>query len=276
MKVTLRVFLLITGMIAPVIGVSAGEWQLVWSDEFNHQGLPDKTKWDYEVGFVRNHESQYYTRERQENARVENGNLVIECKKEHLQPEQGKSVEYTSASLTSRTNWLYGRIEMRAKLPEGKGVWPAFWTLGTNRTQVGWPGCGEMDIMEFVGKDANHIHGTVHYAVDGKHHSNTGKLETARPFDDFHIYAVEWYSDRIDFYFDNQKYHTVQINDAGKGGNNPFRKPHYLIVNLALGGSWGGPFDDAMLPKQYLIDYIRIYKQRPLLRRIADWFGRLF
>ena len=258
----MKIFLLMIGLMAPAPGVSAEDWKLVWSDEFNYQGLPDKTKWDYEEGFVRNHESQYYTRERKENARVENGNLVIECRKEHFQPKGNQAVEYTSASLTSKLSWQYGRIEMRAKLPQGKGVWPAFWTMGTNRTQVGWPRCGEVDIMEFVGKDTNHIHGTAHYAVDGRHQSDGGKLETASPFDDFHLYAVEWYPDRIDFFFDKIKYHTVRLDQAGSGEGNPFRKPHYLLVNFAMGGSWGGPFDDATLPQQYLINYIRVYQHK--------------
>ena len=244
----------------PPAATNTAAWKLVWSDEFNYQGLPDKTKWAYEEGFVRNHENQYYTRERSENARVENGSLVIECRKEHFQPAGHEAVEYTSASLTSRASWLYGRLEMRAKIPQGNGVWPAFWTLGANRGQVGWPRCGEIDIMEFVGKDPTHIHGTVHYSLDGKHQSDGGKWETASPFDGFHIYAVEWYPDRIDFFFDQHKYHSVPLGKADDRGENPFHKPHYLLVNFALGGSWGGPIDDANLPQQYLVDYIRVYQ----------------
>jgi beta-glucanase (GH16 family) len=151
---------------------------------------------------------------------------------------------------------------VRAKLPQGKGVWPAIWTLGTNITNVGWPVCGEIDIMEFVGKKTNSIHGTMHYAVGGKRQSDGGRLEATRPYDDFHTYAVEWYPDRVDFYFDNRKYHTVLVDKAGKGEDNPFRNPHYLLINFALGGSWGGPIDEAILPQKYLIDYVRIYKQK--------------
>lgn len=237
-------------------------WQLVWSDEFNNPGLPDTNKWGYEKGFVRNHESQYYTRARLENARAENGHLILECRKEHLVLAGTNSVEYTSASLTSKTNWLYGRFEMRAKLPQGQGVWPAFWTKGSNDIQVGWPRCGEIDIMEFVGKDPDHIHGTVHYSAKGKHQANTGEWKTFRPFDRFHIYAVEWYSDRIDFFFDDRKYFTFNTDEAGASVENPFCKPHYLLVNLALGGSWGGSFDDAIFPCQYVIDYIRVYQRK--------------
>jgi len=247
----------------PPFSTNSQSWKLVWSDEFKSPGLPDQSKWDYEVGFVRNHESQYYTRQRTENARVEHGKLIIECRKEAFQALDGKLAQYTSASLTSRPSWLYGRIEMRAKIPRGKGVWPAFWTLGADRAQVGWPRCGEIDIMEFVGKDPNHIHGTVHYPVDGKHESDGGKWEAASPYDGFHVYAVEWYPDRIDFFFDHQNYHTTPLSKAGEGAGNPFRKPHNLLVNFALGGAWGGQIDDANLPQQYVIEYIRVYQVNP-------------
>jgi beta-glucanase (GH16 family) len=242
--------------------VDAEDWKLVWSDEFNYQGLPDPTKWDYEEGFIRNHESQYYTRARLENARVEDGHLVIECRKEHFTPTNHAPVEYTAASLVTQNkeSWQYGRIEVRAKLPHGAGVWPATWMLGTNITQVGWPRCGEIDIMEFVGKEPKGIHGTVHYAIDGKHQSDGGKLETNRPWDDYHIYAVEWTPERMDFYFDQTKYHTVLVDKANQGAGNPFRAPQYLILNFALGGDWGGPIDDAVLPQQFLIDYVRVYQ----------------
>jgi beta-glucanase (GH16 family) len=242
--------------------VNAEDWKLVWSDEFNYSGLPDKTKWDYEEGFVRNHESQYYTRARLENTRVEDGHLVIECRKEHFTPTNHAPVEYTAASLVTqnRENWQYGRIEVRAKLPHGLGVWPAIWTLGTNITQVSWPRCGEIDIMEFIGKEPNGIHGTIHYAIDGKHQSDGGMLETNRPWDDYHIYALEWTPERMDFYFDQTKYHTVLVDKANQGAGNPFRAPQYLILNFALSGDWGGPIDETVLPQQFLIDYVRIYQ----------------
>jgi beta-glucanase (GH16 family) len=240
----------------------AEKWKLVWSDEFDYQGLPDKTKWDYEEGFVRNDESQYYTRARLENARVEHGQLIIECRKEHFTPANHAPVEYTSASLVTqnKASWQYGRIEVRAKLPQGKGVWPAIWTLGTNISQVGWPASGEIDIMEFVGKETNNVHGTVHFAAEGKHQSDSGVMETAKPYDGFHVYAIEWTPDRIDFYFDSHKYHTVFTDKAGQGEDNPFRKPHYLLINFALGGGWGGPINETVLPQKYVIDYVRVYK----------------
>ncbi len=244
-------------------GARAGEWKLVWSDEFNYGGLPDKTKWNYEEGFVRNHEIQYYTRKRLENARVENGMLILECRKEHFTPPHHRPVEYTAASIhTQKTaSWKYGRIEVRAKLPSGKGVWPAIWTVGADRSKVGWPACGEIDIMEFIGRLPDKIHGTIHYGVDGKHKSDTGSLTTAKPWEDFHVYAIEWHPDRIDFFFDQQKYRTVLLDQAGKGEANAFRLPHFLRLNFAFGGDWSGAVDDAVLPQKFMIDYVRVYSE---------------
>lgn len=254
--------------------VPATEWKLVWSDEFDYTGLPDKTKWDYEEGLVRNFEGQYYQRERLENSRVENGVLVIEGRKEPVRNPLYKTsptdwirerefAQYTAASLITlgKASWRYGRIEVRAKLPQGKGVWPAIWMLGTNFKEIGWPLCGEIDIMEFVGHDPNHIHGTVHYDVDGKHTFKGNKIETQAPFNDFHVYAIEWFEDRIDFFFDEKKYNTFLIDEAGKGEDNRFRKPFFLLINLALGGAWGGEIDDSIFPQKYLIDYVRVYEQ---------------
>ena len=269
--------LLLTGAIAGT-PVGAAEWRLRWSDEFNTAGLPDKAKWDYETGFVRNNELQLYTRDRRENARVENGHLVIEGRKERFanplfqpggDPKRKRRTatavaDYTSASLITegKASFLYGRVEVRAKLPQGRGVWPAIWMLGTSHQTIGWPRCGEIDIMEFVGKDPDHVHANVHFSKDGKHASKGAKLNTPAPYGDFHLYAVEWFPDRMDFFFDAQKYFTFQLDDAGAGADNPFRQPCYLLINLALGGAWGGPMDDAVLPQQYLIDYVRVYEAR--------------
>jgi len=261
---------------APATGSAPGsKWELVWSDEFDHDGLPDPAKWSYEEGFIRNHEQQYYTRERKENARVENGMLIIEGRKEQFKnpryrPGSSNSrsadeyAQYTAASLITygKASWLYGRIEVRAKLPHGLGVWPAIWMLGDNHKSVGWPRCGEIDIMEFVGHDPNHVHATVHYSLDGRHKSSGSQLQTPAPYDDFHIYAVEWSKDRMDFFFDNQKYHTFELKAADENGENPFRKPQFLMINLALGGAWGGKIDDAIMPQKYLIDYVRVFKEK--------------
>jgi beta-glucanase (GH16 family) len=250
------------------------KWQLVWSDEFNYRGLPDPRKWTYEEGFIRNHEMQYYTPARKENARVENGMLVIEARQENFQnpqyqansqkwQQQRQVATHTAASLTTldKASWKFGRIEVRAKLPEGKGVWPAIWTLGENCLVVGWPKCGEIDIMEFFGKKPNQIQVNIHYAADRTHVWNGKKLLVHQPSEDFHVYAIEWYRDRIDFFFDETRYYRFIIDSAGEDGDNPFLKPHYLIINLALGGIWGGAIDNTMLPQQYLIDYVRVYKR---------------
>lgn len=261
-------------MLMVLQGAQADKWTLVWSDEFDYEGLPDPAKWGYEVGFVRNQELQYYTQARKENARVENGHLVIEGRKEPFKNPKYKTdaknwqgqrefASYTAASVVTRhkASWKYGRIEVRAKLPQGAGVWPAIWMMGANREKVHWPHCGEIDIMEFVGKSPDVVYGTVHFpGDDGKHRSNGGSLDYNKPYKNFHVYAIEWDEERIEFYFDNKKYHTFKIDQAGEGADNPFRKPHYLLINLALGGSWGGPMDDAVLPQQYLIDYVRVYE----------------
>ena len=248
-------------------------WKLVWSDDFDYEGLPDPSKWDYEEGFHRNNEMQYYTRARKENARVEGGLLIIEGRKEPLRNPQYKAdsnhwaesrefAEYTSASLTSKfaSGWKFGRIEVLAKLPEGKGVWPAIWTLGVNCPQVHWPACGEIDIMEFVGNWPTEIFGTIHYPVDGEYEKQEGKLKGIDLHHDFHSYEIEWQSDRIDFFFDRHRYHTAWLDKAGVGDENPFRKPHFLLLNLALGGSFGGEIDPNFVPQQYLIKHVHIYE----------------
>jgi beta-glucanase (GH16 family) len=134
--------------------------------------------------------------------------------------------------------------------------------MGVNLKEVRWPACGEIDIMEYIGREPDWIHANAHYAIDGKHQSGKGKLQTEKPYLDFHIFALEWYPDRFDYFFDDIKYHTFHLDKAGTGDDNPFRKPQFLLINLALGGSWGGAIDDAMLPQQYLIDYVRVYQEK--------------
>jgi beta-glucanase (GH16 family) len=250
----------------------AAQGRLVWADEFDKPGLPDTNKWRYEVGYIRNNEKQFYTEHRLENARVENGMLVIEGRKEHFKNPKfdpartgrrnnPEFADYTSASINTygKASFKYGRIEVRAKLPHGLGVWPAIWMMGTNRA-VGWPRCGETDIMEFVGHDSNRVHATMHFWKDGKHASKGSRITTNAPYADFHVYAVDWTPEKMDFYFDDKKYFTFDVNLAGEGPDNPFRKPQYLLINLALGGSWGKEIDDSIMPQKYLIDYVRVYE----------------
>lgn len=239
-------------------------WQLVWSDEFNEDGLPNAQWWDFERGYVRNNELQYYTTKRLENCRQENGTLVIEARRD---PSADNPV--TSASLTSRrtASWTYGRFEVRAQLAAGRGTWPAIWMLGDNIGQVGWPQCGEIDIMEFVGYDPDTVHGTVHTA-SYNHVKNTargGSIDSDDLTTSMHVYAVEWEPEEIRFYFDDQLYYTFENDGRGDDATWPFHRPQHLKLNLAIGGIWGGAqgVDDALYPTQFLVDYVRVY-QRPV------------
>jgi beta-glucanase (GH16 family) len=243
---------------APAVTAPPG-FTLVFSDEFEVPGSLDPAKWSYEIGYVRNHEKQYYT-SRSENVRAEGGMLVIEGRKEAY-----LGYGYTSASINTlgRFELRYGRVEVRAKLPTGRGAWPAIWMLGTSRAQVGWPACGEIDIMENVGFDPLRIHASVHTAA--YNHTlgtqKTASVTIARPWDDFHVYATEWYPDRVEVSLDSQRYFTFR--NEGTGARTwPFDKPQYLLINLAIGGSWGGQqgIDDAPFPKRYLVDYVRVYR----------------
>jgi len=239
-----------------------GTWDLVWADEFDYTGLPDPKKWGYEVGYIRNNELQYYTEKREENARVENGTLIIEARKDVV-PDA--IYGYTSASLHTKdtATWTYGRIEVRAKLPHGIGTWPAIWTLGVNIDDVGWPACGEIDIMEHVGHEPGSLHGTVHTQAYN-HVQGTSKgagLYVPNPDEDFHVYAIEWFEDHIDFFIDDRKYFTFKNENTGVDAW-PYDAPQYLILNLAIGGSWGGQYgvDDKIFPQAYYIDYVRVFK----------------
>ena len=231
---------------------------LAWEDQFDGRGLPDPSRWNYEVGLIRNNELQYYTRDRQANARVEDGMLVIESRKEAYE-----GAGYTSASLTSRASWTYGRIEVRAKLPKGRGTWPAIWMLGTNIREVGWPQCGEIDIMEHVGFDPGRIHANIHTRaynhVQGTNKGNS--VLVPQPDDQFHVYESVWTPDRIDVLVDGQRYFTF-AREPGGDAVWPFDKPQYLILNLAIGGSWGGQqgIDESAFPTRFLIDYVRVYR----------------
>jgi beta-glucanase (GH16 family) len=255
------------------------DWELVWSDEFDKEGLPDPSRWSYEEGFVRNRELQYYTVGRTENARVENGHLIITARREQWPNARHQSdaperqwqqhrtqANYTSASLTTRgrAEWTYGRIEVRAQLPGGRGTWPAVWTLGTNMGEVGWPACGEIDIMEYVGHDPGVVHANVHSR--GYNHTRGNgrgaRIEIADAETAFHVYAVEWTPDHLKFFVDDLHYFTLK-NDGTGVDSWPFDAPQFLILNLAIGGAWGGQqgVDDNIFPQRFLIDYVRVYRR---------------
>lgn len=242
-------------------GLLAQQWVQVWGDEFNTPGLPDTASWSYEKGLIRNNESQYYTESRSENARIEDTCLIIEARKESY-----SGAAYTSASLMSRFkgDWLYGRIEVRAKIPTGKGSWPAIWMLPSNNLYGGWPYSGEIDIMENVGYDPLAIVTTVHfYGTDGSGHQSNG-TSTFRntPWEVFYTYAIEWTPEQIDWYIDDIKVHTYYKPSQADWRLWPFDERFYLILNLAIGGTWGGieGIDPAIFPLKYYIDYVRVYK----------------
>ncbi len=268
----------------PRPGDKDGEWTLVWSDEFNTPGAPSPKKWTYEEGLVRNREEQYYTKNKRQNARVENGCLVIEARREPVKnpkydknaPEKNwqkstKAMEYTSASLTTegRASWQYGKVEVRAKLPKGQGSWPAIWMMGDNRSRVNWPLCGEIDIMEHVTSSPGTIYGTSHWkGADGEtaHKKKGFTIKGENLTEDFHVYGIEWDKDSLTYFLDGKPYGTFHLSEADDAkGENSFRKPFYLLINLALGGQWGGAVqkDKDPFPRQYLIDYVRVYQKNP-------------
>ncbi len=251
------------------------QYKLVWSDEFDYNGAHDTTKWSYEEGFKRNREEQWYQKE---NASCRNGLLVIEAKKEqrnHPGFIQGssdwiasrKKITYTSASINTlgKQHWKYGIFEIRARIPVGEGLWPAFWTLGTSKE---WPSNGEIDIMEYYRGNilANIATGTdqrwkAHWFGKTKAVKDLGGKAWA---DQFHIWRMVWDEDAITLYVDDMEMLHVpmdQLVNRDGTGFNPFTQPHYLLLNLALGGINGGTIADKLLPAKYEIDYIRVYQK---------------
>ncbi len=246
-------------------------WVLKWSDEFNIDGVPDSTKWGNEIGFLRNAELQYFTA-RPENVRVAGGNLIIEARKEVMDITGAQNAwgatttKYTSASLTTqgKAAWTYGRIDIRAKIPTGRGMWPALWTLGTNLNTTPWPKCGEIDILESVGWDVDAAHASIH-TNDQNHMINT-EFSTPTWINNigatYHIYGIEWDSAKIAFFVNGRQVSVFNNNGNGEDAW-PFFRDQYLIINAAVGGSWGGVegVDDSLFPQQMLVDYVRIYQK---------------
>ena len=236
-------------------------YKLLWSDEFDGKEINLKN-WTYDLGAGGwgNGEAQYYTN-RPENARIEDGMLVIEALQEKYEDSY-----YTSARLKTQglQTFQYGRIEARVKVPAGKGLWPAFWMLGSNFPTAGWPDCGEIDIMEYIGKEPDLVMGTLHGpGYSGALGFSQWNRQTFNIADDFHTYAVDWQTDRIDWYFDGQLYHTVKREDVGQR-EWVFDQPFFIILNLALGGQLPGPIGlDVTFPKQYLVDYVRVFEKTP-------------
>ena len=255
------------------------DYALVWADEFDTDGAPDPKNWTYESGFVRNNELQWY---QPDNARVEKGMLIIEARRER-KSNPGYQVaatdwrrsrefaEYTSASLTTRGlhAWQDGRIEMRARIDTRGGLWPAFWTLGVTG---GWPRNGEIDIMEYYGGNllANAAWGSAQRgrAVWDDSRTPLGSLGDPNWSSRFHVWRMDWNENQIAIAVDGRVLKTVEpartVNEDGSG-TNPFHQPHYLIVNLAIGGTQGGDPSATAFPARYEIDYIRVYQRRSTL-----------
>ncbi|WP_229731884.1 glycoside hydrolase family 16 protein [Psychroflexus planctonicus] len=226
---------------------------LVWSDEFDLDGAPDPSIWNFEIGNGNggwgNQESQYYT---DENAIVEDGMLKITAK-----AESTNGFDYSSSRLNTLDNFdfEYGRIEVRAKLPEGGGTWPAIWMMGANFPEVGWPECGEIDIMEHRGNDQDQIHGTLHFP-DNSGGNAVGQTTIVEGVsNEFKNYTVEWDDEQIQFAVDNQVYHTFQ-----NSSEIPFNSPFFIILNVAMGGTFGGDIDPAFQESTMEVDYVRVYQ----------------
>lgn len=251
------------------------DWQLVWSDEFNSSEI-DQNNWTFEIGNGAdkgipgwgNNELEYYT-DSSENAYIENGSLIIQA----LEEEKTFTVNnteyttgYTSARMITegKVSTTYGRIEASVKVPSDQGIWSAFWMLGQNIATVGWPQCGEIDILEYIGSNVSEIHGTVHGAVTAGAGIN-GHVDLGIDLSqDYHVYAIEWDEDEVEFYLDDVLYHIVNKDEtAYEYGPEEwvYDHEHYLILNLAVGGNWpGAPDASTVFPNQMAVDYIRIYE----------------
>lgn len=254
------------------------KWKLVWSDEFDKPGKPDPAKWDYEYqGFVRNREMQWYT-DSSDNVYIKDGFLhlvALPVDKPNPWYKEGsdnwkfnrKRITITSAGLVTRKKFTfrYGIVKMRAKLPEGQGVWPAFWTGGTDFSRGRWPASGEIDIFEFCRNKLgiDQLSAAVHWKDKNGRHRQANKKISGRKFtDDFHIFSLEWTPEKLVFSFDDEPFFTFRTELCSDGDFNAFRAPHFLLVNLAIGGILGGKVDPDIFPAEYLIDYIRIYQKK--------------
>lgn len=277
--VLLNMLLISALLMLPSARVPVGRidgYRLVWSDEFADNGLVDSSNWQFEQGFVRNQEDQWY---QPGNAYCKNGLLIIEARKTHMAnpvydpssthwARSRKTIKYTASSIHTRGKhqWRYGRFEMRARIPVGAGLWPAFWTLGMDGE---WPANGEIDIMEYYRGMilANIACGTdepwkAEWYEETRDIESLGGGEWAKQF---HIWRMDWDEKEISLYLDNELLNRVSldklVNKDGTGIN-PFKQPHYILLNLALGGTNGGEIDDRLLPAKYEVDYVRVYQQK--------------
>jgi beta-glucanase (GH16 family) len=244
------------------------KWVMIWSDEFTgpNGSAVDSTKWVFDVGGDSwgNRELEYYTN-RLQNVHLENGNLVIEARTEKYKGADGVTRDYTSARIKTQGKFsqTYGRFEARLKIPYGQGLWPAFWMLGDDIDRIGWPACGEIDIMENIGKEPSVNHGSIHgpgYTGDVGIETHYTLPARRRLADDFHTYGVEWEPNEIRFYVDDDFYATQTRANLRPGQRWVFDHPFFLLLNVAVGGDWpGSPDASTKFPQTMLVDYVRVY-----------------
>lgn len=232
-------------------------WELIWQDEFAKDGMPDTTLWKYEWGpNWANDELQYYTNGRPENVRVKNGYLIIEARHETFYER-----EYTSTRINSRAGWTYGRMELRARLPKGNALWPALWMMPQNSIYGGWPKSGEIDIMENWSWEPTGIYGTIH--TEAYNHiigtQKGGKINVAAPWEQFYTYAIEWKTDKIDWFVDDSLYYSF----PNEGGTDkwPFNQPFRFIINIAVEKTAPGQ-ENTWVKRTMEVDYVRVYKRK--------------
>lgn len=247
------------------VEVSKDNWVEVWKDEFNYIGLPDSSRWNFDTEGNAwdwgNKESQFYTKNDTSNAYVDGEFLIITARRKRV----GKK-KYTSSRLTSqyKGDWKYGKLEIRAKVPQGDGTWPAIWMLPSNDTYGDWPNSGEIDIMEYVGSDTSHVFGTIHTKsfnhVIGTERSAAKYIENVA--EDFHIYGIEWEEEEIRFYVDEKLYFTYK-KEGETPDEWPFDQKFHILLNLAIGGEMGGTegIDDSLFPHEFVIDYVRVFQR---------------
>jgi beta-glucanase (GH16 family) len=237
-------------------------YTLAWNDEFSVNTI-DQNVWNFESGNNNgwgNNELEYYTAS-PKNVFVSNGNLIIEARKESI-----NGFNYSSARMTTQNkkSFTFGRIDIRAKLPVSKGLWPALWMLGNNITTVGWPASGEIDIMELIGTSPNRVYGTMHWKPVGAPSTNKGShydLNSGDFSQQFHVFTLVWTQDTLKWYVDDQLYYTGTKADVGTA-NYPFNAPEFFIFNVAVGGNWPGPPDATTpFPQRMFVDYVRVFQQ---------------
>lgn len=248
-----------------------GDWKLVWHDEFDDEQI-NMDNWSYDVPTNGrwNNEIQSYT---PNNAFIEDGSLILEAREEEIIEASGETYDYSSAKLISqgKQKFTYGRVEIRAKMPTGQGIWPALWMMPEDEQNYGtWPVCGEIDIMELLGNKPEEIHGTLHFGEPHQQLQGTVNLGSEGNFtDDYHVYAIEWQPGKIDWYLDGELFHTASDWFSKKTDSPedyaypaPFDQDFYIIMNISVGGNWpGNPDDTTVFPQQMAVDYVRVYEK---------------